>query len=135
MTAIRSPSWTTSPSLTANSRSTPSLSATTGISIFIDSRITSVSPSSTASPVALTTFQTFATISARISSAMCPSSHCRRGYPTTTAWRPVADGSDLLREVLVGVGLEDQFGQLHLEPALELQRRRLGSAAAGHQRL
>ena len=67
--AMRSPSWTTSPSLTAISATTPADSASTGISIFIDSRITSVSPSSTLSPLAATTFQTFATISARISSA------------------------------------------------------------------
>ena len=46
-TAIRSPSWTTSPSLTAIWATVPSDSASTGISIFIDSRITSVSPSAT----------------------------------------------------------------------------------------
>src|SRR3954471_11362412 len=70
MTAIRSPSWTTSPSLTTSSARVPSVSATTGISIFIDSRITRVSPSATVSPCLATTFQTLATISARISSAI-----------------------------------------------------------------
>src|SRR3954454_5548354 len=69
MTAITSPSWTTSPSFTRSSDTVPEPSATTGISIFMDSRITSVSPSSTASPCATTTFQTFATISARTSVA------------------------------------------------------------------
>ena len=67
MTAIRSPSWITSPSATASRVSFPPPSASTGISIFIDSRMTSVSPSSRSSPSAATTFQTFATISARIS--------------------------------------------------------------------
>src|SRR5690606_11321719 len=69
-TAMRSPSCTTSPSFTAICTTVPPDSATTGISIFIDSRMTRVSPSSTVSPAALTTFQTFATISARISSAI-----------------------------------------------------------------
>jgi hypothetical protein len=36
----------------------PSSSASTGISIFIDSRITTVSPSSTSSPTATSIFQT-----------------------------------------------------------------------------
>src|SRR5262249_9156302 len=67
ITAIRSPSWTTSPSPTASREIVPASSASTGISIFIDSSITSVSPSATLSPSAATTFQTFATISARIS--------------------------------------------------------------------
>ena len=47
MTAIRSPSWMTSPSATCILVSTPGPSARTGISIFIDSKITRVSPSST----------------------------------------------------------------------------------------
>jgi NAD(P)-dependent dehydrogenase (short-subunit alcohol dehydrogenase family) len=47
MTAIRSPSWTTSPSATCILVSTPGPSARTGISIFIDSKITRVSPSLT----------------------------------------------------------------------------------------
>src|SRR5262249_52519705 len=67
MTAIRSPSWTTSPSPTASFVSVPGASARTGISIFIDSRMTSVSPSATASPSDATTCHTFATISARTS--------------------------------------------------------------------
>src|SRR5206468_3114116 len=87
MTAIRSPSWTTSPSLTANCWRTPSDSARTGISIFIDSRMTRVSPSATSSPALATTFHTLATISARISSAIRPASlrstlGCDQ-YPTT----------------------------------------------------
>ena len=47
MTAMTSPSWTTSPSETRSAVTVPALSASTGISIFIDSRITSVSPSAT----------------------------------------------------------------------------------------
>src|ERR1022692_4791042 len=65
--AMRSPSWTTSPSATASVVTVPWPSVRTGISIFIDSRMTRVAPSSTCSPSAATTFQTFATISARIS--------------------------------------------------------------------
>src|ERR1017187_27519 len=65
--AMRSPSWTTSPSATASVVTVPWPSTRTGISIFIDSRMTRVAPSSTCSPSAATTFQTFATISARIS--------------------------------------------------------------------
>src|SRR5580658_2928637 len=57
----------TSPSATASLVSRPAPSASTGISIFIDSSITSVSPSATESPSVATTFQTLATISARIS--------------------------------------------------------------------
>jgi thiamine pyrophosphate-dependent acetolactate synthase large subunit-like protein len=47
ISAIRSPSWMTSPSATCILATTPGPSASTGISIFIDSRITRVSPSST----------------------------------------------------------------------------------------
>src|SRR5215470_4777021 len=67
MVAMRSPSWTTSPSPTCSLARVPASSARTGISIFIDSRMTRVSPSSTWSPSVATTFQTFATISARTS--------------------------------------------------------------------
>src|SRR6266536_735505 len=64
---MRSPSWTTSPSATCSFTRLPGSSATTGISIFIDSRMTRVSPSSTESPSVTTTLHTFATISARTS--------------------------------------------------------------------
>src|SRR5215469_1979564 len=67
MTAISSSSWTTSPSATCSLATTPAVSARTGISIFIDSRITTVSPSCTWSPSDTSTRHTFATISARIS--------------------------------------------------------------------
>src|SRR6516225_5637935 len=67
MTAISSSSWTTSPSATWSLETTPLVSARMGISIFIDSRITSVSPSATWSPSDTSTRHTFATISARIS--------------------------------------------------------------------
>src|SRR5215472_10964505 len=64
---MRSPSWTTSPSATCRWVSVPEPSASTGISIFIDSMMTRVSPSETSAPSAATTFHTFATISARTS--------------------------------------------------------------------
>jgi glycosyltransferase involved in cell wall biosynthesis len=53
-----SPSDTAWPSSTTISFTVPSSSASTGISIFIDSRITSVSPSVTSSPTWHSTFQT-----------------------------------------------------------------------------
>src|SRR5688572_11685956 len=65
-----SPSWTTPPSATLISVIFPATVASTGISIFIDSRMQIVSPSATVSPTAETIFQTFATISARTSSLM-----------------------------------------------------------------
>jgi long-chain acyl-CoA synthetase len=68
ISAMSSPSCTTWPSLTARFVTVPSDPAVTGISIFIDSRITTVSPPDTASPSPATTFQTFAIISARSSS-------------------------------------------------------------------
>src|SRR3954470_20181676 len=46
-TTTTSPSWTWSSGLTRISATVPATGATTGISIFIDSRITSSSPSST----------------------------------------------------------------------------------------
>src|SRR3954470_4577575 len=78
MMAMMSPSWTTSPSLTRSSETVPAASAITGISIFIDSRMTRVSPSSTLSPWETTTFHTLATISARTSVATrAPLDACR----------------------------------------------------------
>src|SRR5687768_6934847 len=81
-----SPSWTTSPSLTLTDVTVPGASASTGISIFIDSRSTTVSPTSSRSPGPTTTFITFATISARISAvfgsrAMPATLHAPRHYP------------------------------------------------------
>src|SRR5262245_41544154 len=69
-TARMSPSWTTSPSWTRSSVRVPSSSVRTGISIFIDSRMRTVSPAASLSPSAATTRQTLATISATISPAM-----------------------------------------------------------------
>ena len=65
---MRSPSWSTSPSTTCSSVTVPACSVRTGISIFIDSRITSVSPAATGEPGVTSTFQTLDTISAWISS-------------------------------------------------------------------
>src|SRR5512144_688813 len=66
---MTSPSCTRSPSATCSSRTLPEDYATTGHSIFINSRMTRVSPSATASPWLTTTFHTLAAISARTSSA------------------------------------------------------------------
>ena len=62
-----SPSWTTSPALTFTAATVPPVSVSTGISIFIDSRTTSSSPSATVCPASTRTYQTFAVISARTS--------------------------------------------------------------------
>src|SRR5262249_49185232 len=88
MTAIRSPSWITSPSDTASLVRLPEPSATTGISIFIDSSITSVSPSAMVSPSTATTFHTLATISARISVTLTSGLAATRGPIRRTPDRP-----------------------------------------------
>src|SRR5262245_10696664 len=69
-TARMSPSCTTSPSCTRSSASVPACSVRTGISIFIDSRMRTVSPAASLSPSLATTRHTLATISATISPAM-----------------------------------------------------------------
>ena len=74
ISAISSSSWTTSPSATCSLVTVPLSSARMGISIFIDSRMTRVSPSSTWSPSETSTFHTFATISARTSATAVSSS-------------------------------------------------------------
>ncbi len=72
---ITSPSWTTSPSVTKTVVTVPPCSANTGISIFIDSMITTGWPAPTSSPVATSNDRTLATISARICSATTSSNH------------------------------------------------------------
>src|SRR3954453_15119294 len=134
MTAMMSPSWTTSPSPTRSSVTVPETSASTGISIFIDSRMTKVSPSSTGSPAATRTFQTFATISARTSSATGAPLECgyrqilprtRLGGPSSLGFGPhgvdqagVVDTTDeplphqelVAEERQVGLGPDDLKG-------------------------
>src|SRR6185436_17303196 len=67
MSAMRSPSCTVCSGATCSSRTTPGISVTTGISIFIDSRMAISSPSATIWPSSTTTCHTLAAISARIS--------------------------------------------------------------------
>jgi uncharacterized membrane protein YeaQ/YmgE (transglycosylase-associated protein family) len=62
-----SPSCTTSSGATRTSRTVPAHGALTGISIFIDSRIMSSSPSPTDAPTSVRTCHTLAVISARTS--------------------------------------------------------------------
>src|SRR5581483_6596095 len=119
---IRSPSCTTSPSLTLMVTE-PSDSATTGISIFIDSRMTRVSPSSTVSPLFTTTFHTFATISARISSAIAGPFR-RVDYASI---QPQLTG------IAADLNLDDQLGKFGAQPLDQLRRRLLLSAAARDQ--
>src|SRR5262249_26031951 len=64
------PSSTGSPSLIRTSATLPSQGASIGISIFIDSRITSTWPSFTLAPAATSTFQTVPVMCARTSVAM-----------------------------------------------------------------
>ena len=77
MTASTSPVWTTSPTATRTAVTRPPCSVRTGISIFIDSSRTTVSPGATASPGATTTSSTAATISASTTSATSPLSRPR----------------------------------------------------------
>src|SRR3954447_23351479 len=65
-----SPSWTTSPSATLTAATVPACSASTGISIFMDSSSTTVSPARTGSPAATGTLMTLATISATTSTLL-----------------------------------------------------------------
>src|SRR5579863_2300515 len=68
------PSWTTSPSATRICVTVPAVGEVIGISIFIDSRIISVSSSSTACPTSTTIFQRLPTSSA-FTSVTLPSSY------------------------------------------------------------
>src|SRR5580704_3694150 len=68
------PSWTTSPSATRIRVTVPAVGEVIGISIFIDSRIISVSSSSTACPTSTTIFQRLPTSSA-FTSVTLPSSY------------------------------------------------------------
>src|SRR4029079_18009584 len=80
ITATRSPSLICVSGATAISVTVPATGATTGISIFIDSRMTSSSPTSTSWPTSTRTCHTLAVISARTS--VMPAAHARsRGYP------------------------------------------------------
>src|SRR5262249_24079500 len=66
-TATTSPSCTLSSGATRSSATVPARGAVTGISIFMDSRMTSSSPSATRAPTLVRTCQTLAVISARTS--------------------------------------------------------------------
>src|SRR5215472_5087341 len=119
MTAMRSPSWTTSPSATASLVTLPGLSASTGISIFIDSRITRVSPSATVSPSAATTFHTLATISARTSLTPTPSSSLSVS-PQPAGCQSRAQPADQ-RRVVVAAGKFGRFEQVRVKLQVGLQ--------------
>src|SRR5438067_4298918 len=110
MMAMRSPSCTTCSGSTWSSRTTPGISVTTGISIFMDSRITISSPSATICPSSATTCQTFAAISARIS-AMAPQPRCVRTVPIC----PPAHASSHGQHAVLAPGAVDPLGAGHLE--------------------
>src|SRR5882757_8979111 len=97
MMAMRSPSCTTCSGSTWSSRTTPGVSVTTGISIFMDSRMTNSSPSATICPPSATTCLAFAAISARISAMF-------------SLW---SDGQD----AVLAPGTIDALGAGHLEAA------------------
>src|SRR5215213_11455277 len=73
ITTSGSPSFTTSPSATTTSTTEPATSASTGISIFIDSRITTESAAATCWPTFTSTLSTAATSSATTVWVMAPS--------------------------------------------------------------
>jgi hypothetical protein len=73
ITTKGSPSFTTSPAVTTTSDTEPATSASTGISIFIDSKITTGSSADTVCPTSTSTFITAATSSATTVWLMRPS--------------------------------------------------------------
>src|SRR3989442_2933570 len=80
------PSLTTSPSFTRTSLTVPARGAVTGISIFIDSRMSSSSSSATWAPGAVFTFQTLPTSSA-LTSVIYPKPRILRASSIeATAW-------------------------------------------------
>src|SRR4051794_24190847 len=132
MTAMTSPSWTTSPSPTRSSVTVPASSAMTGISIFIDSRMTSVSPSATVSPWATTTFQTLATISARTSLATCtPLTEIDAGIQPQRPGRPGSLATGVVGRALLQEGGDALSGVLGRRQQGELGLHRL---EAGRER-
>src|SRR5947207_7233582 len=100
MMAMRSPSCTTCSGSTWSSRTTPGISVTTGISIFMDSRMTISSPSATICPSSATTCHTFAAISARISAIWEPEPRRSHG-----------------QDAVLAPGAVDPLGARHLEAA------------------
>src|SRR5262249_45176023 len=68
----RSPSWTVSPAVTRRSCTVPAAGASTGTSIFIDSRRSSSSSSATIAPACTNTSTIIPTIGARTSVIACP---------------------------------------------------------------
>src|SRR6478735_783890 len=86
---MRSPAWMTSPTETLTSVMVPATSASTGISIFMDSSSTRVSPAPIWSPFCTTTSSTLATISARTSSAIFT--------PLTSLWLAAVPPTGLYR--------------------------------------
>src|SRR6266516_5710150 len=71
------PSLTTSPSFTRTSLTVPARGAVTGISIFMDSRMSSSSSSATCAPACVLTFQTLPTSSALTSVILFVPAPCR----------------------------------------------------------
>src|SRR5947209_8733500 len=106
MTAIRSPSWTWSLGATLTSVTVPAVGDSTGISIFIDSRMATVSPSAMVWPGSTWTCHTLAVISARTSvTAVAPCSAAGPMYRGAAADRGVGLGSArlVLQQRHVGV--------------------------------
>ena len=102
----RRPRRPTGPPRSGSPPTFPASSASTGISIFIDSRMTTVSPSSTSSPTATSIFQTVPVMWASMSAmARHNSPPCRRkrgpnrriACPHDPRDRPGDDGDDLPR--------------------------------------
>src|SRR5437016_1329885 len=82
---MTSPSFTWSSGETRSSAKVPATGASTGISIFIDSRIAIVSPTATAWPTSAGTCHTLAAISATTSTTRAP------GTTTCPGTRTAAD--------------------------------------------
>lgn len=81
------PSVTAAPSVTRISSTVPSSSASTGISIFMDSRMTTTVPSSTLSPGLTSIFQTVPVMCALMTFAMGARTYRRAAENPTGPWR------------------------------------------------
>src|SRR5690348_3442730 len=105
MTARTLPSSTASPSLILISRILPPHGASTGISIFIDSRMMTVSPSLTSAPACFSIFHTVPVMCALTSVATLRVSSYARQVPASIAKRLVAVNLALVAVSVVGASV------------------------------
>src|SRR5688572_758053 len=124
MTARTAPSSTFSPSRTRSSASRPDTGASTGISIFIDSRMRMTSSARTASPTVFSIFHTFPVICASTAVGMLPpwAAECTPVLYPATMLETLSAGFTRARERLAGV---QTLSDTNLDEALADVRRSL----------